>query len=307
MDKLSCIQVFLNVVECGSFSAASERLGLSRAAVSKYVAELESQLGGRLLNRTTRHVSMTESGRNYYERCKDILVSLEEADEMVAGMRLHARGSLRISAPTNFASRQLVPLISDFHQRYPEVQVELICNDRIIDLVDEGYDLAIRITDKPGPDLVARRLCSCHHALVASPAYLAEYGAPTTPGELIRYPTLLFVYLAGGIWPLYKDGRQYPIKVNPILRSNNPDVLLEAAIRGMGLALLPTFVVSEALAEGALSQVLTSYQSLNPGIYAVYATQRHLPVKIQLFVDFLRDRLADPPYWDSAGWEVSAH
>jgi len=299
MDRLACIRVFLNVVDTGSFSAASERMNLSRAAVSKYVAELESQLGGRLLNRTTRHVSLTESGRNYYERCKDILVSREEADEMVAGMRLQPRGGLRISAPTNFASRHLMPLVREFSRRYPGVRIEMICNDRIIDLVDEGYDLAIRITDKPGPDLVAHRLCSCHHVLVASPDYLAEHGIPTTPAELNQHACLLFVYLAGGIWHLRRDGLQFPTKINPILKSNNPDVLLEAAIRGMGISLLPTFVVSEALVQGRLQQVLTSYQSLNPGIYAVYATQRHLPVKVQLFVDFLREHLMNPPYWDN--------
>lgn len=299
MDKLTCIRIFLNVVETGSFTSASERLGLSRAAVSKYVAELEGRLGGRLLNRTTRHVSVTEAGRIYYGRCKDILLGLEEADEMVSGMSLQPRGTLRVSAPTNFASRQLLPLVSDFNRRYPAVQIELTCNDRIIDLVDEGYDLAIRITDNPGPDLVASRLCCCRHVLVAAPAYLDGNPPPAIPEDLSRHACLLFAYLHGGIWPLAKNGENYQVKISPVLKSNNPDVLLEAAIRGMGIALLPTFVVSEAIANGSLQMVLTSYQSLDLSIYAVYAMPRHVPAKIKIFVDFLRERIQDPPYWDN--------
>ncbi len=287
------------MVETGSFTQASKRLGLSRAAVSKYVSELENQLGGRLLNRTTRHVSTTESGSIYFERCKEILLGLEEADDMVSGMSLSPRGILRISVPTNFASRHLLPLVSEFNRLYPSVQVEMMCNDRIIDLVDEGYDLAIRITDTPGPDLIARRLCCCRHVMVASPEYLAKHSAPGHPDDLAAHACLLFAYLPGGTWPLYQDGVNQSVKITPLLKSNNPDVLMEAAVRGMGIAFLPTFVVSEAICNGTLHMVLNNYQTLNLEMYAVYATRQHLPAKIKTFVDFLRERIQDPPYWDA--------
>jgi len=298
MDRLTCIRIFINVVETGSFTAASERMGLSRAAVSKYVLELEAQLGGRLLNRTTRHVSTTESGRIYYERCKDILLNLDEADGMVSGLSGQPRGTLRISAPTNFASRHLLPRISEFNHLYPEVKVELMCTDRIIDLADEGYDLAIRITNSPGPDLIARRLCSCRHVMVASPEYLAKHARPQKPEALAEHNCILYAYLPGSIWPLSRDGSDYSVKINPAIKSNNPDVLLEAAVRGMGIALLTTFVVSDAVASGALQLVLQDYTSVVLGIYAVYSSRRHLPVKIKVFVDYLRAHIQDPPYWD---------
>jgi DNA-binding transcriptional LysR family regulator len=298
VDRLTSIRIFINVVETGSFSAASARMGLSRAAVSKYVAELETQLGGRLLNRTTRHVSTTESGRIYYERCKDILLNLDEADGMVSGLSEQPRGTLRISAPTNFASRHLLPLISEFNQIYPEVRVELMCTDRIIDLVDEGYDLAIRITNNPGPDLIARRLCCCRHVMVASPGYLTKHAKPQAPDALAEHACLLFAYLPGAMWPLSRYGNDYSVKIIPTIKSNNPDVLLEAAICGMGIAFLPTFVVSDAVASGALQLVLQEYATLTLDVYAVYATRRYLPVKIKVFVDYLRQHIQDPPYWD---------
>lgn len=302
MDRLTCIKIFMNVVETGSFTAASARMGLSRAAVSKYVLDLEAHLGGRLLNRTTRHVSTTESGRVYYERCKEILLSLEEADGMVSGLSGRARGTLRISGPTNLSSRHLLPLISGFNQDYPEVAVELMCTDRIVDLVDEGYDLAIRMTNTPGPDLIARRLCRCRHAMVASPAYLAKRPTPEVPRDLAQHACLLFAHLPGAMWPLSKDGQDYSVKIAPFIRSNNPDVLLEAAIRGMGIALLPTFVVSEAIVSGALRLVLEAYKTLELDVYAVYASRQHLPVKIKVFVDYLRRNIHDPPYWDESVW-----
>ena len=298
MDRLSRIKVFVSVVETGSFSAASERMGLSRAAVSKYVSQLEAHLGGRLLNRTTRHVSTTESGRIYFERCKEILHNLDEADGMVSGMSGEPRGTLRITGPTNFSSRFLVPLLSDFNQIYPEVTVELMCTERLVDLVDEGYDLAIRMTNMGNSDLIARRLTSCRHVLVASPGYLAKKPPLNDPKDLEQHACLLYAYLPGSIWPLTKAGRDYSFKVSAVLKSNNPDVLLKAAISGMGVALLPSFVVSDAIRSGELQMVLQDYKTIELSIYAVYASRHHLPAKIKVFVDYLVGRIIDPPSWD---------
>jgi len=298
MDKLTRMKVFINVVETGSFSAASERMGLSRAAASKYVSQLEEHLGGRLLNRTTRHVSTTESGRLYFERCKEILNNLDEADGMVSGLSGQPRGTLRIACPTFFASRHLLPLVAEFNQRYPNVNVEMMCAERIVDLVDEGYDLAVRITNSPDPELIARRLARCRHILVASPDYLKKSPPLKDAEDLRQHACLLYAYLPGSLWPLKKDNVDYSFKVSPTVKTNNPDVLLEAAISGMGVTLIPTFLASDAIRSGALQMVLEDYQTIEMDIYAVYASRHHLPAKIRMFIDFLKERIIDPPYWD---------
>jgi len=224
MDRLTRIKTFINVVETGSFSAASERMGFSRAAVSKYVSQLEEHLGGRLLNRTTRHVSTTESGRLYFERCKEILQNLEEADGMVSGLSGQPRGTLRITCPTYFASQHLLPLVRDFRQQYPEVKIELMCAERIVDLVDEGYDLAVRITDEPDPELIARRLARCRHVLVASPAYLANSPPLNEPEDLQQHACITYAHATGDSWPLTKNGKKVSIKVTTTVKSNTPYV-----------------------------------------------------------------------------------
>jgi len=184
MDRLTAIKVFINVVETGSFSAASERMGLSRAAASKTVSQLEAHLGGRLLNRTTRHVSTTESGRLYFEHCREILHQLEEADGEVSGLSQEPRGILRISVPTNFSSNHLVPLVARFMQTYPDLKVDMESTNRRVDLVDEGFDLAIRMGVLTDSDLIARRLARLRHAVVASPDYINVHGVAKTPADL---------------------------------------------------------------------------------------------------------------------------
>lgn len=298
MDRLTRIRVFLAVVETGSFTAASDRLGLSRAAASKYVSQLEEHLGGRLLNRTTRHVSTTESGRLYFERCKEILANLEEADGLVSGLSGQPRGTLRVSCPSYFASQHLLPLIHDFRQRYPSVNIELLCTERLVDLVDEGYDLAIRITDAPDPELIARRLSRCRHVLAAAPGYLAGAPTLTVPDDLRQHACVVYAHTAGGVWQLTKAGRTHSIKVEPTVKTNNPDVMLGAVVSGMGVALMPSFLASDAVRKGALRLVLEDYQTIDMDIYVVYASRHHLPAKIRVFIDYLKERIIDPPYWD---------
>jgi DNA-binding transcriptional LysR family regulator len=298
MDQLTALKVFLNVVETGSFSAASERMGLSRAAASKQVSQLESHLGGRLLNRTTRHVSLTESGRIYFERCREILHNLEEADGAVTGLAQEPRGNLRISVPTNFASEHLLPLVAEFTKKYPEVQVEMICGERHVDLVDEGFDLAIRMTNLGDSNLIARRLARCRHVIVASPDYLAGQPAPRIPDDLAQLDCLQYAHRTGGVWPFTKDGLDYSVKVNSVFTTNNPDVLLAATVSGMGVALIPTFLASEAIRRGELIVLLQDFETLEVQIYAVYASRKFLPAKIRAFVDYLAEKITDPPYWD---------
>jgi DNA-binding transcriptional LysR family regulator len=298
MDKLTRIKVFVQVVETGTFSAASERLGISRAAASKYVAQLEAHLGGRLLNRTTRHVSTTESGRIYFERCKDILNHMEEADDMVSGLSGTPKGTLRISSPSVFTERHVVPLISEFTAMYPAVKVELIVSDRYVDLVDEGYDLAIRVTGTQDSDLIARRLARCRHVLIASPDYLENSPPLDSPEDLANHACLLYTFTRGGRWPLNKDGVDHSVKITPVMMSNNPEVLLQASRNGMGISIMPTFIASDAIRCGDLQTVLDDYESLQLDIYAIYTSRHYLPAKTRVFVDFLKERINDPPYWD---------
>ena len=298
MDRLTAMKMFVHVVETGSFSAASDRMGVSRAATSKYVSQLEAHLGGRLLNRTTRRVSTTESGRLYFERCKDILFNLEEADGVVSGQSEEPRGTLRISVPTNFASRHIVPLASEFMQTYPEVKLEMVCSDRLVDLVDEGFDLAVRISKLPDSDLVARRLARCRHVHVASPGYLDKHPPPKTPDDLKHHDCLLYANTTGSVWPFYKDGQDYSVKIQGTFKSNNPDILLEAAVAGIGVTLMPTFLASDSIRSGALKMVLEDYETLEVQVYAVYPSRSFLPAKTRVFVDYLKERITDPPYWD---------
>ena len=298
MDKLTRIKVFVSVLETGSFSAASERLGISRAAASKYVSQLEDHLGGRLLNRTTRRVSATESGRIYFERCREMLHLMEEADDMVSGLSGTPKGTLRISAPSVFAERHVVPLISEFTKTYAEVKVEIMVSDRYVDLVDEGYDLAIRVMGAEDSDLIARRLARCHHVLIASPDYLRHAPPLKVPADLKNHACMLYAFTAGGVWPLYKDGIDYSLKITPMLTSNNPEVLLQAAINGVGISIMPTFIASEAIRRGDLQTVLDDYESITFDIYATYASRHYLPAKTKVFIDFLKEKINDPPYWD---------
>jgi len=299
MDKLTRIKAFTLVVETGSFSAASKRMGITRAAASKYVSQLEAQLGARLLNRTTRRVSTTESGRLYFERCKEMLLLMEEADDMVTGLSGAPRGTLRISAPSVFAHRHLTPLLSEFSRIYSDLKMEIIVSERLVDLVDEGYDIAIRVAYQHDPELIVRRLTSCKHVMVASPAYLNTAPALEVPADLQRHTCMLYSYTQNNTWPLERDGKEYPVKISPVITSNNPEVLLEAATAGMGITIMPTFIAYESIRSGKLQTVLNDYTVLNLDIHAVYASRHYLPAKIRTFIDFLKERISDPPYWDT--------
>ena len=206
------------------------------------------------------------------------------------------RGTLRISCPTYFAAIHLVPLINTFCQQYPEINIELMVADRFVDIVDEGYDLAIRITSKPDPEVIARRLAACRHVYVASPEYLAKKPAPKTPEELHHHKCILYSHTTE--WQFTKDGKSHSVKITPSVKSNNTDVILATAVDGMGITLMPTFLASEALGRGELETVLDDNKTFEPQIYAVYASQHHLPAKVRVFFDYLKERIIDPPYWD---------
>ncbi len=296
MDKLDRMAAFVAVVEEGSFTAAAERLGVSRAAVSKMVAQLEAELGARLLNRTTRRNSLTEVGALYCKRCQSILEDVAAAEQAVAGLIEAPRGTLRINAPMSFGYRRLAGVISAYCRRYLDVQVDLTLADRFVDVVDEGFDLAIRIGRLLDSSLVARHLGEARRVYCAAPEYLARHGRPAHPRELAGHACLTYAYQEhGDRWPWQDAEGTHEVAVRGPLRANNGDVLLQAAMDGLGIAFLPTFICGEALACGELVLLLADFEPPPLDIHVLYPATRHLSPKVRSFVRFLTEALAECP------------
>jgi DNA-binding transcriptional LysR family regulator len=295
MDRFQAMTVFAKVVEQGSFARAAERLAISTSACSRQVAELEAHLDSRLLNRTTRRLSLTESGQGFYERCVQLLADLAEAEQSAAQSAARPRGTLRITTSINFGVRHVSPAIGAFLAKYPEVKFDVSLSDRIVDLVEEGYDLAIRIGSAGGETVVARKLGEARMVACASPAYLKVHGAPKVPEDLARHPCLTYEYMpVRNVWPFRgKDGREHAVRVSGPLHSNNGDLLAAAAVAGVGIAYEPEFILGPDLKAGRLVPILTSYLAPLGPIYAVYPSRRYLSAKVRAFVDFLALRFAN--------------
>ncbi|MDR3534185.1 MAG: LysR family transcriptional regulator [Rhodopila sp.] len=300
MDRLAAMAAFVQVVERGGFTAAAEELRLSRAMVSKHVQDLEEHLGARLLNRTTRKVSLTEIGRVYHERCAEILAEIAETEGAVGDLQARPRGRLRINAPVSFGALHLAALIADYMEAQPEVTIALTLNDRVVDLVEEGYDLAIRIARLPDSSLIARRLAPCRLVVCASPGYLGAHGRPRHPRDLTGHNCLGYSYgQARGEWRFEGPDGAVAVRVRGSLEANNGDVLRAVALRGRGLVLVPSFIVGEDLMAGRLIPVLPEYRVPELTIHAVYPHARHLSAKVRSFVDFLVPCFGERPAWDA--------
>ncbi|AWK88706.1 LysR family transcriptional regulator [Azospirillum thermophilum] len=301
MDRLDDMLAFIKVVDTKSFTAAAERLNLSKSVVSRRIGELENRLGARLLNRTTRKLSLTEVGQAFYERCTRILADLDEAEQAVADLHAAPRGRLRLNAPTSFGVRHLAPAIAEFLERYPDIEVDMDLNDRFVDLIDEGYDVAIRIGRLRDSTLVARRLAPVRRVVCASPAYLEKYGTPAVPEDLADHRCLIYTNTpAAEQWQFRVNGELRSVRVAGPMRSNNGDMLREAAMAGIGVLMTPTFICGEALSSGALKLVLAEFMYSDIAVNAVYPQNRHLSPKVRVFVDFLARRFGPQPYWDCA-------
>lgn len=295
MDRLQAMTVFAKVVEQGGFARAAERLAISASACSRQVAELEAHLGSRLLNRTTRRLSLTESGRGFYERCVQLIADLEDAEAAAGESAARPRGTIRLTTSINFGVRHVSPAIGAFLALYPDMKFDVSLSDRIVDLVDEGYDLAIRIGSAGGETVVARKLGEARMVACASPAYLKARGTPKTPEDLARHACLTYEYMpVRNIWPFRgKDGREHAIRVTGPLHSNNGDLLAAAAVAGVGIAYEPEFILGPELKAGRLVPILASYTAPLGPIYAVYPSRRYLSAKVRAFVDFLAQRYAN--------------
>lgn len=291
MDRLTAMEIFTNVVEFEGFSAAAGRLGISRASVSKQVIQLEESLGARLLNRTTRRVSVTEVGEAYYERCKRVLAEVEEADLLVEQLHSEPRGTLKVSAPMSFGVAHVGPAVSDFLGEYGDLSISLSLNDRFTDLIEEGFDVAIRISQSADTSLIARRLGSVRCVMTATPGYLERMGTPTKPQDLGDHQCLSYIYLASGLeWPMFGPNGATSVKVSGPLKANNGEVLVQATRQGLGISLLPNFLVQAEIANGNLVAVLDGYRPPELSVYAVSPPNRFPARKVQAFITFLAER-----------------
>lgn len=300
MDRFEELQTFVRIVEAGSLSGAAERLELAKSAVSRRLADLEARLGVQLLNRTTRRLNLTEAGRQYYRRCQRILADLAEAEQAVSREHAGLSGLLRIAAPLSFGIQHLAPALDAFLEAHPQLRLDLDLNDRTVNLMEEGVDLAIRIGRLADSSLIARRLAPARMVVCASPQYLARHGEPRHPEELGAHVGLSYSNIPEGLlWQFSgPDGVPLNVRVPYRMRANNGDVLLRAAIDGLGILESPSFICHEAIARGELSLILADYPVREESVYAVYPAQRHLPQRVRALIDFLAERFGDEPYWD---------
>jgi DNA-binding transcriptional LysR family regulator len=292
MDKFEQMRAFTQVIVSGGFAAAARQMGLSRSTVNKLVIALENDLGVQLLHRSTRVVSPTETGLAFYERCVEILSSLDEAERSVTQLHAEPKGHLRVNAPMTFGTMYLAPALADFLMHYPELQLQLTLNDRFIDPIEEGFDVTVRIAEpQPMSSLLVQPLAPAPRVLCAAPTYLAKQGTPMHPMDLRVHSCLHYGQIASeNQWTLIGAESTHTILVQGALCSNNGEVLREAAIKGLGIALLPQFIVESALQDGRLKLVLPEYRLTELSIEVLYPVNRHLSTKIRLLVDFLRER-----------------
>ncbi|MBS1209635.1 MAG: LysR family transcriptional regulator [Proteobacteria bacterium] len=293
MDRFEAMQVFCKVVEVGSFAGAAERLGMSTSAVSRQVAQLETLIDARLLNRTTRRISLTENGSAYYERCLQLLADLEETEEMVGRNTASPRGTLRLTAPISFGASHLAPALGEFARLYPAMKFDVVLADRTIDLIEEGLDLAIRIGNLGSQNLVARRIGEAQGLICASPDYLARRGTPQVPEDLAEHDCLTYAYAAeNNLWSFERQGETpRKVRVNGTVHANNGTVLGELAAAGLGISQGPDFILGPLVNDGRLQMIMHDWPTPALPIFAVYPSRKHLSAKVRSFVSFMESWL----------------
>ena len=290
MRNLNALMVFARVAETRSFTLAAQRLGLTASAVSKSVSRLEQELGVRLLQRSTRLVSLTDEGAGFFERCRQILAEIDDAESAVTLSAANPHGRLRVQMPVGFGRRVVVPKLPDFAKQYPDLAIDAELSDRVADLAYEGLDAIVQIGTVSDSRVVARELCRLSFAACASPQYLAEHGEPQTPDDLDRHECLTYLLPVTGEardWVFARNGQAIPRKVSGRLNINNAESLLEAAVAGAGIAMISNFIAADALREGRLRRILTGYVVQGPPVHVVYLPRRNLSAKVGAFIDFL--------------------
>lgn len=295
MDTLDGIKTVVAVVETGSFTAASERLGMSKALVSKYIGEVEDSLGVRLLNRSTRRLALTEAGQRYYDQALPLLEEFEEMVDSVTGEQSSPRGLLRISVPVTFGEMSLAPLIPKFLQQYPDIGVDLQLSDKMIDMLEEGIDVVIRIGGVDDSSLIAKHIQTLPLALCASPDYIQSRGRPKTPEELAQHDCIIDSnFRIGKHWPIIcPNNITTSVEVSSRSMANSPRAVKEIALAGGGIGMIPRFIVQDALDDGRLEEILPTYRTLEFGLFAIYPHRRYLSRKVRCFIDFLVEEFAE--------------
>lgn len=302
-DRLNGMRVFAQVVEAKSFSAAADRLGMSKSLTSRHVSALESSLSVKLLHRSTRKLSLTEAGALFYEHCARIVQEAELAEQRLTRTQSEPAGLVRVTAVPAFAVRHVLPALTEFYRQYPKIQVKLFCSNRPVDLGDEGFDLGIRVSFNPAPNLVARKLAVNRSVLCASPAYLKRHGLPRRIEDLRKHQCVLFPGLTPkGVWTLRRDGRKYSVQVAGIFETDEMDAVCAAVAGGLGIGILPLYMAGEALQQGQLVPLLRQFQvAPESAVYLVYLPNRTLASRVRALIDFLVERFGPTPSWE-AGW-----
>jgi DNA-binding transcriptional LysR family regulator len=299
MDQFQSMQIFARVVETESYTEAAEKLGLSRSAVSKRVMQLERALGAKLLNRTTRRVIPTEAGLVYYDRCMRILTDVNDAGQLVRRLHSSVGRSLAINGPVSFGIRHLGTAIAGFAARHPDLELSVSLSDRFTNLIEEGYDVAIRVAKQVEPGLIAERIAPVRVVLAASPAYLERHGMPNEPNDLTGHSCLHYTYLASrDLWNFIGPDGAQTLRVSGRITANNGDILMDAALHGLGIAHLPTFFVYRELQAGRLRIVMPEYKIPEISLFAVYPPNRQSTGMVGLLVEHLREHFGPEPYWD---------
>ncbi|HAP25856.1 MAG TPA: LysR family transcriptional regulator [Achromobacter sp.] len=300
MDRLKAMQVFVEVADRGSLSAAAVHLDMSRAMVSRYLAEMEQWVGVRLLHRTTRRLSLTPAGAETLPRCRQMLDMVGDLHSAVATPEDTPRGLLRITTSMSFGARHLAPAVTDYVKRHPGTSVDLMLVERAVNLVEERVDLAVRITNDLDPNLIARKLAVCRSVVCASPEYLAREGVPARIEDLSLRNCLTHSYFGKSLWRFERDGEPVDVPVGGSISANEVSVLCSAAVEGAGIAMLPTYYAAEYIASGKLQVILPQCKPQELGIYGVYASRRQMPLILRSMLDYLAERLGSVP-WDKPG------
>lgn len=288
MDKYQEMRAFVAVVDAGSFVAAADALRLSKPSVSRHIGDLESRLGVRLLHRTTRSLSLTDEGEVFHARCQELLAGIDDAEAEVTSRAGEASGLIRVNAPVTFGNLHLAPLWGEFRSRHPKVVLDVTLGERVVDLVEEGYDLAVRIAQLPASSLISRKLSSTRMMLCASPAYLRRAGRPKHPSDLAGHAILAYSHLSSGDdWSFDSPEGRITVRTTPCIRANSGDTCRVGALHHQGIILQPSFLVGDDLKSGALVEVLPRYRSIELDIHAVYPTRKHVSPKVRLMIDFL--------------------
>ena len=306
MDRLEEMTTFVKIVEAGGISHAAAHLNIAKSAVSRRIADLEERLGARLISRTTRRMSLTDAGKIFYSRCLQILNDVEEAEVLASNTQVELKGPLRVAAPLSFGILHLQEVITEFQLAHPQVTLDLQLNDRRIDVIEEGFDLAIRIGELSDSTLIARRITTIQHAICASPAFWNAHGIPQTPLDLQAMPCLHYSNAPSGNRITLHDQSEKPItiRLNTHMLCNNGDFSRTAALAGVGFIISPTFIVYRDIESGALQQVLPEYVYSNMSLNAVYPSRRFVSKKVIALVQLLRKRFQKTPYWDEV---ISKH